>query len=161
MNEALAYSMSGKEENVAKDNRTKLLAGIFTVGFILNLIWENAQAPLYKGFTDFQTHLIICFWASLLDAAIVLLLAFIVSFWREDSDWITCMKWDGAVVLMIFGGILAGIFEVLALEFEVWEYSSKMPLVPFFFVGLTPLLQMIILPPLTIYLTGTVFRNKI
>lgn len=141
-------------------NRAKLGTSIFTIGFFLNLIWENAQAPLYRGFTDFQTHFIICFWASLVDAAAVLFLTFLISSWRKNCNWITNIKWKEAVVLMIFGGLLALIFEVFALEFGIWEYSSKMLLAPFFFVGVTPLLQMIILPPVTIYLTGIFFRYK-
>lgn len=152
--------MCGKEEKEAEDDRTKKLVSMFTVGFILNLIWEIAQAPLYKGFTNLQTQFIICFWASLLDAATVLLLVFIVSFWRKDFNWTTNVKWEEVVVLMSFGGILAVIFEVLALEFGVWDYSSKMPLFPFFNIGVTPLLQMTILPPLAIYLSGILFRYK-
>lgn len=143
--------------NEAKDDRTKLLVSIFAVGFILNLIWENAQAPLYKGYGGFQTHFSICFWASLLDAAIILLLTFLISFWRKSFDWIINMNWEETVVLMSFGGILAVIFEVLALEFDVWSYSSTMPLLPFFNIGLTPLLQMIILPSLTILFSRNIF----
>ena len=39
-----------------------LLLYIFIIGFLLNLIWENFQAPLYEGFTNFWEHFMMCFW---------------------------------------------------------------------------------------------------
>lgn len=55
---------------------------------------------------------------------------------------------------MIFGGTVSVISEHWALELGVWEYKNKMPVVPYLHVGVLPLLQMIILPSLTVYFTG-------
>lgn len=152
-------SMAGKGDKKA-NNRKKvnLLTSIFIIGFFLNLIWENAQAFMYKGFTGFYQHFMICFWASLGDAAVILLFAALVSSWHKSLNWITNLKWEEVLVLMIFGGAVAVIFELWALEFGVWEYNNKMPVVPYLHIGVFPLLQMIILPALTVYFTGIFFK---
>lgn len=64
------------------------------------------------------------------------------------------------MVLMIFGGAVAVLFEFLALEFGVWVYHNKMLAFPYLHVGLLPLLQMIILPALTVYLPGFFFKSN-
>lgn len=138
--------------------KVKLLTGIFIIGFFLNLMWENAQAPLYRGFIGFSEHFMICFWASLGDAAVILFFTALVSSWHKTFNWITDLKWEEVLVLMIFGGALAVIFELWALEFGVWDYNNKMPVVPYLQIGVFPLLQMILLPTLTIYLTGIFVR---
>jgi hypothetical protein len=41
-----------------------------------------------------------------------------------------------------------------------WEHSESMPVIPIFGVGLVPVLQMVILPPL-IFLAGQAVQSKI
>lgn len=113
---------------------------------------------MYKGFTGFAKHFMICFWASLGDAAVILLFAALVSSWHKSFKWITNLKWEEVLILMIFGGAVAVIFELWAFEFGVWDYTNKMPVVPYLQVGLFPLLQMILLSALTVYLTGIFFK---
>ena len=50
--------------------------------------------------------------------------------------------------------MIAVIFELRAVyATQSWQYTDTMPLVPFLQIGITPVLQMIIIPPLTILLT--------
>ena len=61
--------------------------------------------------------------------------------YRQPATW---------VVPMLIGGLLAISFELWAVYVvERWHYGI-MPLVPILKVGITPLLQMIIIPPATI-----------
>lgn len=40
------------------------VAAFFGGSFLLNLLWENLQAPLYVGYTSFAQHFWICFKAT-------------------------------------------------------------------------------------------------
>ncbi|MGK7392896.1 MAG: hypothetical protein ACNS60_21260 [Candidatus Cyclobacteriaceae bacterium M2_1C_046] len=124
---------------------------IFLTAFLLNLVWENAQAPLYEGYTNFWDHFMICFWASLVDAVVVLLLYFLFVAWYKDFFWIRYINLKSAIILIIIGGGIAVGFEQWAFSRGMWSYTNKMPVI-FLSTGLTPLLQMMLLPLLSMYI---------
>lgn len=115
---------------------------IFLAALLLNMIWEVAQAPLYTCFAEFWSCMAICLRASFGDAFIVLGIYFLL---RKN------LKFYRVAALGIF---IAVLIEVHALETGRWAYTEAMPLIPFLKVGLTPILQMALLPNLTFYLTG-------
>ena len=133
--------------------KVRLLLYIFIIGFLLNLIWENVQAPLYEGFTNFWEHFMMCFWASLVDAAVILLLYALFALWYKDSFWIKHLNWKNGLVLMLVGAAIALGFEFWAFENEAWAYTERMPVVPALNIGLSPLLQMMLLPLFTFILS--------
>ena len=137
-----------------------LILSIFTIGFLLNLIWENLHAPLFKGFTNFWDHFMICFWASLVDAATILLLYGLVVFWYKDLYWFRYMNWKTALVLIVAGGTIAVGFEYWAFAINYWTYAEEMPVVPYLGIGLSPLLQMMLLPLLTFILVAQMSKSK-
>ena len=138
-------------------NKTRLIFYIFMIGFLLNLVWENAQAPLYEGYTNFWDHFIICFWASLVDAAVVLLLYCLLTLWYKDFFWIRYINWKSGAVLVILGGGVAIGFEQWAFSRGMWSYTDRMPVV-LLDTGLSPLLQMMLLPLLTFFIIRKVLR---
>lgn len=81
-----------------------LLLIIFITGFSLNLIWENAQAPLYEGYTGFWDHFMICFWAGLIDAIVTLQLFTLPAAWYRNLYWIKNMNWKNILLLILLGG---------------------------------------------------------
>ena len=131
----------------------QLILSVFFVGFLLNLIWENVQAPLYEGFTNFWDHFMMCFWASIVDAAVILVLYALFAFWYKEFFWIKHLNWKNGLVLMLLGAAVAVGFEFWAFENEVWAYTEKMPVLGVLEVGLSPLLQMMLLPLLTLILS--------
>jgi hypothetical protein len=54
------------------------------------------------------------------------------------------------------GMILALIVEKISLDLERWSYFPGMPLIPGIDVGLTPVLQMVLIPPLIFYILRNV-----
>lgn len=58
------------------------------------------------------------------------------------------------LALAIIGFIVAVAIEQHALIVEKWSYAPAMPIIPALEVGLTPIIQMTLLLPLTFYLTG-------
>ncbi len=125
--------------------------------FLLHLVWENAQAPLYAGYTSFPQHFRICLKGALGDLLFMLDLYLAVALLHRNLCWIT----DGSavsrpltwIILLLLGGLLAVSFEWWAVfAAHRWAYGS-MPLLPGG-IGLTPVLQMILIPPMSLLLTA-------
>jgi len=120
--------------------------GLMTT-FALNLVWENAQAFLFRGYGGFARHFWICFVGTLGDLVIVAAIyGAVASLWR-DSAWYRRMTAGqvGCAILLGIGVAIA--IEAGALASGRWAYDG-MPLIPFTSIGLIPILQMVILPPL-------------
>lgn len=147
----------GNEDNV-KD--LMLICGaVLMIGFLLNLIWENAQAPLYKGYNGFFGHFWICFAASVVDALVLLLLYTLLAMFNHSLYWfLDARVWQHGF-LVIIGGLLAVWFEKWALGAEQWSYTNAMPVVPSLDVGLLPFLQLMTLPWLTFYASTTAVKR--
>lgn len=138
---------------------------VFIVAVALNYLWEVAQAPLYLGFEGWSSVWWHCFVAALGDGILVWLIFMI--------GWITfrCFEWYAhpggrALAVMLVAGLLIGIgIEWVAINrLGRWAYTMDMPLLPGLNVGLVPVLQMLLLPPvifrITARWTGRSARNS-
>lgn len=130
---------------------SKQIILLSVVAFVLNVIWENAQAPLFQGYISFWQHFPICLWGTFGDVAIVLLVYLLISLLKSDYLWVTKLSAKDIAVLVIIGFFAAVAIEYRALLFDRWAYTSAMPIIPYIKVGLTPIVQMIVLLPLTMY----------
>jgi hypothetical protein len=137
------------------------LIWIFIVAVMLNYLWELAQAPLYVGLKSYNTAVFWhCFVASLGDGLIVLVIT--------AAGWITLRRWDwfehpgvrGYLVMLAAGLLMAVLVESVAVHvLGRWAYTEKMPTIPALGIGLVPIAQMLILPPL-VFLTVTLLRVR-
>lgn len=141
---------NGSEEIINKLTRTLLI--VAGIGLLLNLAWENFQAPLYQGYSNFWQHFPICSVASLGDALIVLVLYLVLAAINRNMFWIAKLNRANIMVLIILGTLVGIGIEKWALATERWQYNSAMPLIPYIGVGLLPVLQMSLLPLLTYYI---------
>lgn len=128
-----------------------IIAGI---SFLINAIWENAQAPLYQGYSNFWQHLPICWTASLGDVLIILILYFVLAAINRNMFWIAKISRVDIVIVVALGSLIGIGIEKWSLINQRWQYGSAMPLIPYIEVGLLPVLQMILLPLLTYYISG-------
>jgi hypothetical protein len=134
---------------------------LFVVSVGINYLWEMAQMPFYEGMS-FQNLIswLLCFRASLGDGIIILAIwaAGFVVFRR--IDWYRRINLKSVFVLVTSGVLIASVIEIHALKIGRWSYSPNMPLVSPWDVGLTPLLQLIVLPVLVMYIAGQWNRKK-
>jgi len=134
---------------------TKYMAKLAIITFLLHVIWENAQAPLYAGYESFSQHFSMCFVGTIGDVVITLsILAFL---WLIKKD---VSRPADFLALAIIGFIVAVVIEQHALLTGKWSYALTMPIVPILKVGLAPILQMTVLLPLSFYLAKLVKMNK-
>lgn len=136
----------------------RLPAMFFGVSFTLHLLWENLQAPLYAGFVSFPQHFWICLKAAVGDMLFMLVIYATLAvvhrnpLWMNDQDAYTH---PATWILTPFVGIL------LAVSFELWAvhidqrfaYAEAMPLIPVLRIGLTPVLQMMLISFISLLLT--------
>jgi hypothetical protein len=108
---------------------------------VLNLIWEFSHYGLYLDLTRIPStiHSIL---ASFVDVFLIMFIVFLVSIKNKNIKWINKCGEKNYFFVIIFGLILAFVWEKINLSLNRWIYSVEMPL--FFGVGLSPLLQLAI-----------------
>ena len=115
--------------------------------FALNLVWENAQGFLYRGYGGLARHFWTCFVGALGDLVIVAAIYCAVALLWRDPAWYRRMSMTKVACAVVFGIAIAVAIEASALVNGRWAYEG-MPLVPFTGIGLIPVLQMAVVPPL-------------
>ena len=83
----------------------------------------------------------------------VLLLYFGLAFIFKDIFWIQYLKIKRVLLLVLIGGAGAILSEMRHLSLGSWGYDDSMPLIPFVNVGISPVLQFMILPLLIYFLS--------
>jgi hypothetical protein len=117
------------------------------VAFALNWVWENAQAPLFRGYAGFARDVGMCTRAALGDVLMVAAVwTAVAAAWR-DPAWHRRASIGHLLAAAGAGFVLAVGFEYWALATGRWAYDG-MPLLPATHIGLTPTLQMAVIPPI-------------
>ena len=125
------------------------IMAMFLVAVAVNYVWELAQAPLYAGWTGWDNIWWHCFVASLGDGILVWII--FATGWAvfRRFDWIADPDARAIGVMLAAGLGIALAIEWLAVHIlERWTYGPRMPVIPVIGIGLVPVLQMLLLPPL-------------
>lgn len=122
---------------------------------LLDYPWEFLQTPLFE-LPDAPHWKVIktCSLATLGDAAIMLAAYWMVALVQNGRSWIVNPSVAGVMLFSSIGVAVTIVIERLAtsgLWYTSWSYSQYMPVVPGIGVGLSPLLQWIVLPPLVVW----------
>ena len=124
---------------------------------LLNFPWEILQGPLFEGMANAPhwTIVKVCSWATLGDAVIMLVAYWLVSAQARSRRWILSPTNSQLLLFVTVGVVITAMIEWLALRglwFGEWKYSPLMQVIPGIGVGLSPVLQWIVLPPLVAWL---------
>jgi hypothetical protein len=122
---------------------------VFAIAVAVNYVWELAQSPLYAGQDDVGVLLWHCLRAASGDGVLVLVIFAGGAMLTRRPDWFV-RPGTGGYVWMLSAGLLIGVVvEWLGVHVAGrWAYSARMPVVPGLRIGLVPVLQMLVLPPL-------------
>lgn len=124
---------------------------------VLSLAWEIGHLPLYTLWKQEEPKYIAfavlhCTVGDVLIGAAAILLALIAL--REGS--LACWRWHRIALLSALFGVAYTILSewMNVTVLRSWAYASSMPRIDVggFEPGLTPLLQWIVIPPVTLYL---------
>ena len=140
----LYFSFLEKARN--KNTFKKFVFIIILFAFLLNFAWEIIQIPLYKNSSYSLMHITFCALASVADAIVVLLIYLVLGFIFKNSLWIQKLTWYKVLLIISIGGTGAALTEIWYLSLANWSYADAMPIIPVVNVGLSPILQFMILP---------------
>lgn len=124
---------------------------------LLNYPWEFLQVPLFAEMAGAPHWVAIktCTRATLGDAVIMLLAFWVVAAFAGSRYWIFDAPRASRLVLFVSVGVaITVVIEWAArrgLWIDSWSYSALMPVLPGIGVGLTPVLQWLFLPLLTVW----------
>lgn len=104
---------------------------IFSIAFILNLLWEKLQMPLYSVDVSGWEYWLLCIRASVWDAVVITGVYYLVDAPSKKTKYIV-----SAMILLC----IAIFIEQRALIEGRWAYSHLMPTI--FGIGLVPLIQL-------------------
>lgn len=159
---------NGTPSGVRRHNQAmRLLSGVndisrlpeFSVvvfALLLNYPWEFLQVPLFADMAQ-AAHwdaIRTCTRATLGDAVIMLIAYWTVSLVARDRSWVLVPSTARTFIFAATGVVITIAIEMLAVAgiwLGGWRYSSLMPVVPGIGVGLSPLLQWVVLPPLVVW----------
>lgn len=128
-------------------------------GFVLDLPWEYVVLPLYTGYERLGSGASLVAWASLGDALYIVLIALAVALVRRRFDWTHDARVRDYLLASAFGFFVALAVEYKAFYLHRWAYAAAMPVVPVLHVGLAPVAQMVLLAPLSLFLSRLVMAE--
>ena len=125
--------------------------------FLLNLPWELWQVPLFDWMAAAPHWEAVktCSRAAAGDAVIAVVAYWSVALVVRHRGWVVVPTTSTVLGFTACGLAITVAIERLALGgfwLQDWSYSPLMPVVPGLGVGLTPLAQWLVLPPLLIWL---------
>jgi hypothetical protein len=121
---------------------------------------RRTQSPPYVGMGHFSVVWWHCLMASVGDGLLVLLIFLAGWLALHRRDWINRPGIRGYVLMLAVGLSTSVSVEWVAVHvMGEWAYTAQMPLVPGLGVGVMPVAQMLVLPPL-IFRIVAVWRRR-
>ena len=146
-------SSSQKTKGLLDQPETNIL--IFA--FLLNYPWEFLQAPFFEGMAvaSHWDAVKVCTRATFGDAVIMLIAYWSVAVATSNRWWFRApsrVQMVGFIAVCVIITVAIEHFATQSMDQAWgWRYADTMPTIPVVGVGLTPLLQWMLLPPLAIW----------
>lgn len=120
---------------------------------LLMLMWEVAQLPLYTIWTDGSWQQIFVAVVHCTAGDIVIALtSLILAILTVNRNWPNITSVPMVLTLVAMGLGYTFYSEAYNLARGTWGYTGSMPRVPWFGIGLSPILQWTLAPPLALFL---------
>lgn len=129
------------------------------IAFVLQGLWEYAVCGTFYAVHDIDNMTLLMIEATIGDIGITLLIFNVMLLVSKSVDH--RMTGKDAVLIGFYGISMAFYFESRALMINRWAYSSQMLLLGGTEIGLLPILQLVILIPLTIFLEERLRLNRV
>lgn len=129
--------------------------------FVFHFVWEIVQVPAYAGMSTIShwQGVLICLKATIGDVGIVLAAFWAIALLLRNRNWLGNPQWIHTAGFTALGVAITVVLEFIYVHLTGrWIYSDAMILVPPFGTGLTPLLQWMVIPPLTVFVVWRQIR---
>jgi hypothetical protein len=126
-------------------------AALTAVAFLFHVVWERMHIRFYTNYNAMKGRLPVVINATIGDVMYTLAAVLILALVSHDPLWFSDAGMREFALLAVFGFCIALFVEYKAMRLKRWEYLPAMPRL--FGYGLSPLLQMTVLLPLSVYST--------
>jgi len=127
---------------------------VVVFSFLLNLAWEFWQVPFFRGMAEVPHWLGVkaCTQATFGDSVISLIAFWATALVARNRDWILQPR-KSHIALFIIAGLTASVvMEGLSVGIlGRWAYDHTMPRLPVFGIGLLPIMQWLVIPPVILW----------
>lgn len=127
---------------------------VFVVAIALNFVWEMFQGVLYEPMGTFWQATLRCFVASVGDGLLTLVVVGVGVIAFSSSEWFVHGRPRRYVFAAAVGLVVAVVVEYWGLATGRWVYGARMPRVPGTELGLVPLVQLVLVTPMTLWLAA-------
>jgi hypothetical protein len=127
------------------------LAAWAGLALLMNLVWEVVQLPLYAiYFAGTPREIAFALAHCTAGDVLIAISSFVLgTFTTRRPDWPTSRPLLGGAVVTFFGLGYTALSELQNVyQSQSWSYAPSMPLI--FGIGLAPLMQWIVIPPLCV-----------
>ena len=132
--------------------------------FCLHFVWEFVQAPTYSGMVEMNhwDGIKLCMSATFGDVGFALTAFWLTALAARSRNWMMRPTPLNYVLFLAVGLALTVGFEYYYTQISLrWTYSDLMPLVPPFGTGLSPLLQWVFIPLLTVWTSRRIILGSL
>ncbi len=138
----------------------KKIAVVVVVSFILQYLWEYWQCGIFFAMEPDPFHSLLMWSATFGDVVMTVGLYLLLSVINKNLHWII-QPWaiKEYLFMLLYALFFSFYFEVSALYTGRWGYSPAMPLFPNTNIGLVPVLQLILLFPLTFFISKIIIKK--
>lgn len=139
-----------------------LITVIFIVAFFLHFVWEMWQIPFFLDMGDAPHSEVVglCTKAAVGDAVMATIAYIMGALIARHVNWLLVPRMGSLLAYFATGLVLTVILEYQATDIDDrWQYSELMPRLPLLNTGLVPLLQWVLLPLGTLYLSQVFWRG--
>lgn len=126
------------------------------IASLLHFVWEYLHLPLYTGYETLGQGTCLIIWASAGDVLYTVFVVLFVAACKRNLLWFKTAKTPEYILLGVLGLVTAVFVEYKAHTLHRWAYAALMPTLWGF--GLSPLVQMTLLLPLSVYLTNSFYQ---
>ncbi|MBC7380330.1 MAG: hypothetical protein H7346_23240 [Burkholderiaceae bacterium] len=117
--------------------------------------------PLYVGEGEWLAYAVHCFIPSLGDGVMVVLIYLLGLLVFRSPAWADRPRLKGYALMLGCGAVMSVVVEWGAVHIlNRWSYTAAMPRWPGLDVGLVPVLQMLLLPPIAFRVTAWWLRTR-
>ena len=122
--------------------------------FLLNFVWEVLQTPFFVDISaEINTIIWYGFHCTLGDVMISLAGFWFVALILRSRSWFLNPTKKKILLFVAFGVSYTIFSEIKNVSLnKLWAYSDFMPVIPYIDVGIVPLIQWIIIPPLLVFI---------
>lgn len=150
-------------QDILRDWRRQPEVQLLTLALPLEALWELVQIPLYTTWRNSDWGSILYSLAHCTAGDLLILLGCyeLVALLTRSRHWVAgCIYPTGG--LFVLAGMSYTVYsEIANTGTRAWQYTEQMPIVPMLGIGITPLLQWVVIPPILLWLMRRAWKRHL